>query len=75
MRYQTLLEFDNAQYYLRYTNDDKFGYDTRAYKSEYTSKFDTAGNRIVNYSVSEDCEEDKNAYKKSAKTNKTINAQ
>ena len=45
MRFQTLLEFDGQQYYLRYTNDDIFQYDTRAYKHEYDSKFDENGNR------------------------------
>lgn len=49
MRYQTLLEFDGAQYYIRYTNADKFDYDTRAYKGEYIAKFDANGNRITTY--------------------------
>ena len=45
MRFQTLLEYDGQQYYLRYTNDDIFAYDTRAYKHEYDDKFDKDGNR------------------------------
>ena len=48
MRFQTLLEYDGQQYYLRYTNDDIFSYDTRAYKHEYDAKFDEQGNRKVN---------------------------
>lgn len=45
MRFQTLLECDNQEFYLRYTNDDIFQYNTRAYKHEYDSKFDEKGNR------------------------------
>ncbi len=44
-RFQTLLEYDGAQYYLRYTNSDIFAYDTRAYKHEYEELFDANGNR------------------------------
>lgn len=43
----TLLEFEGQDYYLRYTNADIFAYDTRAYKNEYSAKFDKTGNRKV----------------------------
>ena len=43
----TLLEFEGQDYYLRYTNADIFAYDTRAYKNEYSVKFDKTGNRKV----------------------------
>lgn len=44
-RFQTLLEYEGQQYYLRYTNNDIFAYDTRAYKKEYADLFDKNGNR------------------------------
>jgi len=46
-RYETLLEYDGQQYWLRYTNADIFKYNTRAYEYEYDRKFDRAGNRKV----------------------------
>lgn len=49
-RYQefiTLLDFEGKQYYLQYTNNDIFAYNTRAYKHEYDDKFDKEGNRKV----------------------------
>jgi hypothetical protein len=45
LRFQTLLEYDGVQYYLRYTNNDIFAYDTRAYKHEYDELFDSNGKR------------------------------
>lgn len=46
-QYQTHLTFDGFEYYIRYTNDDIFQYDTRAYKNEYIQKFDKSGNRKI----------------------------
>ena len=46
-QYQTLLEFEGQKYYIRFTNNDIFQYDTRAYKNEYQSKFDKNGSRKV----------------------------
>lgn len=43
----TLIDFEGKQYYLRYTNNDIFDYNTRAYKHEYDDKFDKDGNRKV----------------------------
>lgn len=48
-QYQTHLAFENAEYYIRYTNADIFQYDTRAYKNEYSAKFDKNGNRIEKF--------------------------
>lgn len=47
LQFITLLDFEGKQYYLRYTNNDIFNYDTRAYKHEYDDKFDSNGNRKV----------------------------
>lgn len=45
MRYITRFEFDNAEYFIRYTNKDIFQYDTRAYKGEYAALFNADGTR------------------------------
>lgn len=44
-RYLVHLEFNGAEYIIRFTNDDIFQYDTHAYKHEYDEKFDKNGNR------------------------------
>ena len=47
LQFVTLLDFEGKQYYLRFTNNDIFSYNTRAYKHEYDDKFDENGNRKV----------------------------
>ena len=44
-RYLVHLEFNGAEYIIRFTNDDIFQYNTHAYKHEYDEKFDKNGNR------------------------------
>lgn len=44
-RYLVHLIFNGVEYYVRFTNDDIFQYDTHAYKHEYDEKFDKNGNR------------------------------
>ena len=44
-RYITKFEFNGKQYFFKYTNKEKFSYNTRAYQNEYDSKFDSNGNR------------------------------
>lgn len=44
-KYITKFEYNGKQYFFKYTNKEKFSYNTRAYKNEYDSKFDSNGNR------------------------------
>lgn len=44
-RYQTRFIFDGAEYWIIYTNEDIFAYETRAYENEYSSKFNKDGSR------------------------------
>ena len=44
-QYTTHLAFEGFEYYIRFKNEDIFQYDTRAYKNEYSQKFDKSGNR------------------------------
>ena len=44
-KYATKFQFENNEYYIRYTNKDIYRYDTRAYKNEYAQLFDKNGER------------------------------
>lgn len=44
-RFTTRFQYENAEYFMRYTLKDIYDYDTRAYKDEYASMFDKHGNR------------------------------
>lgn len=44
-RFTTRFQYENAEYFMRYTLKDMYEYDTRAYKDEYNSMFDKHGNR------------------------------
>lgn len=44
-KYITKFEYNGKQYFFKYTNKEKFSYNTRAYKNEYDEKFDNNGNR------------------------------
>lgn len=44
-RFATRFQFENGEYYIRFTNKDIYKYDTRAYASEYTSLFNKRGER------------------------------
>lgn len=46
--YITKFEYNGKQYFFKYTNKEKFSYNTRAYKNEYDEKFDSNGNRKDN---------------------------
>ncbi|MGN1228000.1 MAG: hypothetical protein ACI4TX_05105 [Christensenellales bacterium] len=43
--YQTRLQYDTGEYYIRYTNEDIYAYNTRAFKYEYDSIFANNGER------------------------------
>ena len=44
-QYQTRFQFDNAEYYIRYTNEDIYAYITRAFQFEYDRLFTNNGER------------------------------
>lgn len=44
-RYQTRFQFNNAEYYIRYTNQDIYAYNTRAFQFEYDRLFTNNGER------------------------------
>lgn len=43
--YQTRLQYDTGEYYIRYTNEDIYAYNTRAFKHEYDNIFTNSGER------------------------------
>lgn len=45
-QYQTRLQYEASEYYIRYTNKDIYAYNTRAFKYEYDNIFNAKGERI-----------------------------
>lgn len=45
----TRFRYNNQEFFLKYSNKDKFIYETRAYAGEYASKFNKNGERIKDY--------------------------
>ncbi len=43
--YQTRFGYNGQEYYIKFTNNEKFDYNTRAYKDEYDNQFDEKGYR------------------------------
>lgn len=44
-RFTVRSQFDTGEYFIRFTHQDIYIYDTRAYKDEYSAMFDKHGNR------------------------------